>query len=259
VATPTPFSGTKSGPRVIEPPATVTPAPSARRTRPPQLARTPPPDPNQTRIVAVEPPKTVMMPADSPNSLAPLPAPTRIEPRSTELERPPELGEQPPAPRSSRAPIFLLVGLFLVGGVATFAVLALQPKQGSQAPPLPPHEVKADAPKADAPKADAPKSDAPKSDAPKSDAKVPSPKPEKSPEPKKERPRASAPSTAELTTRIHSLETRLEAKEAKAGSKDRVLRQFLEQAKTDLSNAKTDEQRRDLSRFLTEFDKQIGP
>jgi serine/threonine-protein kinase len=280
VATPAP--GTKSGPRVIEAPATVTPAPSARRHRPSQAPRTPLPSVGETRIMEVGPPKT-MITGESPNSLAPLPPETRIQPIAPAETRIQQAAVETTSPelqlpRPSRAPIFILLGLFLVGGVAAFVVMSMRPAQIVDVAPIaPPAQPKVEAPakvdepvKAEAPaKAEPPpKTEAkaevppPKTEAPpKADEPKPAPPPkaEKPPEPKKERPKSSAPSTADLTTRLQGLEARLEAKESKTGSKDRVLRQFLDQAKGDLARAKTDEQRRELSKFLVEFDKQIGP
>jgi serine/threonine-protein kinase len=87
--------------------------------------------------------------------------------------------------------------------------------------------------------------------------------PVKPAEPEKPTAKPAAPAkrhtAAELDARLGQLAARLERKDAQRGSKDRVLHQFLDQAKTQVSGAKSDEDRREAWKFLGELDKQIGP
>ncbi len=64
---------------------------------------------------------------------------------------------------------------------------------------------------------------------------------------------------ADLDARLASLQKKLEAKEAKAGGKDRVLRQFLDQGRVDAAKAQSDEDRKEVWKFLNDFEKQLGP
>ncbi|MEW5741256.1 MAG: protein kinase [Myxococcota bacterium] len=63
--------------------------------------------------------------------------------------------------------------------------------------------------------------------------------------------------TQQLQARLAKLEQKLAAREAETGEKDRVLRQFLDQARKDISSASTDAQRKEAAKFLDEIQGQF--
>ena len=71
------------------------------------------------------------------------------------------------------------------------------------------------------------------------------------------KPKGKVYTAEDVAARIVALDQKLAAKEAKTGSKDRVVRQFLDQAKAQAGAAKTDEDRKGVWDFLTEVDKQL--
>jgi hypothetical protein len=94
---------------------------------------------------------------------------------------------------------------------------------------------------------------------------VPAPLPvaEKTPphpsvEPRKvEPPKPKRVTLEQLQARLAKLEQRLAAREAETGEKDRVLRQFLDQARKDIAAASTDEKRKEAAKFLDEIQGQF--
>jgi hypothetical protein len=60
-----------------------------------------------------------------------------------------------------------------------------------------------------------------------------------------------------ITKRIEKLQRKLDLKEAASGDSDRVLRQFIGQARSDAEKATTDAKRRELWKFLDEVQRQL--
>jgi hypothetical protein len=63
---------------------------------------------------------------------------------------------------------------------------------------------------------------------------------------------------AQLEARLSKLVVKLGQKEAATGEVDRVMRQFLDQAKADVAAAQTEAQRREAWKFLDEVSSQLG-
>jgi hypothetical protein len=99
---------------------------------------------------------------------------------------------------------------------------------------------------------------------PKPDVKPPKPdvappKPDvKPPKPDVTPPKPKGITEQQLQARLSKLEQKLAAREAETGEKDRVLRQFLDQARKDIASASTDAQRKEAARFLDEIQGQFG-
>ena len=235
------------------------------------------------------------VPAVSPETkLAPRTALTRTEDRPTEAIQPPApsgpranpamtspdlaievtVPERPApvrseAPQRSVLPMVLggLVLLLIIGLVALFvAPRADEPvEHHASGPPdvkPPPKPDVAPPPKPDV--APPPMPDVappPKPDVtpppPKPDV-APPPKPDVTPPPKSDAPKPRGITTQQLQARLSKLEQKLAAREAETGEKDRVLRQFLDQARKDIAAAQTDGQRREAARFLDEIQGQFG-
>ncbi|GMU61723.1 MAG: hypothetical protein AMXMBFR34_34860 [Myxococcaceae bacterium] len=87
--------------------------------------------------------------------------------------------------------------------------------------------------------------------------KPPPPKPDEPAKPKADPPKPRGITSQQLQARLAKLEQKLAAREAETGEKDRVLRQFLDQARKDIASASTDGQRKEAAQFLDEIQRQF--
>jgi serine/threonine protein kinase len=187
-----------------------------------------------------------------------------------------------PRPERSKLPLVLggLVLVLLVGVVALFALpsgktdvvdehatVTPPPKPEVTPPPKPevappPKPEVAPPPKpevAPPPKPEVAPPPKPEVVPPPKPEVVPPPKPEVKPKPEKvDPPKPRGITTQQLQARLAKLEQKLAAREAETGEKDRVLRQFLDQARKDIAAASTDAQRKEAGQFLDEIQGQFG-
>lgn len=187
-------------------------------------------------------------------------APTRVGVEVTDPEVPAFA-----RPSKSKLPLVLagLVGVLLLGVVALVAIPSpsAAPQAVAEAPSPPvaaPPPVKPPEPVAPEPVKPPEPVKSPEPGTPPEPVTPPQPVAQKDPPPKPEVARPKGPTAQQLQARLKKLEEKLAAREAQTGEKDRVLRQFLDQAKKDIAAASTDGDRREASKFLDEIQRQFG-
>jgi serine/threonine-protein kinase len=223
----------------------------------------------------------IKMDGVEPTAVGPVPkvaapaAPTAVNDTAAELE---------PVPPSRLPLVAGVVGLLVVAAIV--AVVVLVKKESVPEVPIAPVE---EAPKAKSPEpVKAPVVDAKPPEKVPEPVKVAAPEPVKAAEPVKTLAEktpvveakppekgleagkvpekgAAAPvktggglTQAQLEARLSKLVVKLGQKEAATGEVDRVMRQFLDQAKADVAAAQTEAQRREAWKFLDEVSSQLG-